>query len=263
MFLAHFNFKIFGMFIYVGSYPDPLFWSPPNPPSTWLGFPCCPGKPQKLRHPCNRTWEPWHFTSKKKRVDPGWVFPLQKWKGWDLYKPQKGNYEGCIQGGIGGQKKEVRNNRKAGDFFFGGGDFDGFGDIWAFFSQTCKPSMFLFLCVQEFFPAQETPPWKSERLAQRTSPLEKAILMEGCSPSFFKNPSRGPMTSFGGSKGGRMLRPSWHVEPWEVDFDRRDRAGRGGFGEVFVGHWAGQQAAVKEADKMPGKPLGRVEGEVK
>ena len=57
-----------------------------------------------------------------------------------------------------------------------------------------------------------------------------------------------------------MLRPSWHVEPWEVDFDRRDRAGRGGFGEVFVGHWAGQQAAVKEADKMPGKPLGRVEG---
>lgn len=44
-----------------------------------------------------------------------------------------------------------------------------------------------------------------------------------------------------------MLRPSWHVEPWEVDFDRRDRAGRGGFGEVFVGHWAGQQAAVKEA----------------
>jgi len=43
-----------------------------------------------------------------------------------------------------------------------------------------------------------------------------------------------------------MLRPSWHVEPWEVDFDRRDRAGRGGFGEVFVGHWAGQQAAVKE-----------------
>ena len=44
-----------------------------------------------------------------------------------------------------------------------------------------------------------------------------------------------------------MLRPSWHVEPWEVDFDRRDRAGRGGFGEVFLGHWAGQQAAVKEA----------------
>ena len=46
--------------------------------------------------------------------------------------------------------------------------------------------------------------------------------------------------------GGRMLRPSWHVEPWEVEFDRRDRAGRGGFGEVFQGTWAGQQVAVKE-----------------
>lgn len=56
-----------------------------------------------------------------------------------------------------------------------------------------------------------------------------------------------------------MLRPSWHVEPWEVDFDRRDRAGRGGFGEVFVGHWAGQQAAVKEAPNS-WEALGRVEG---
>ena len=46
--------------------------------------------------------------------------------------------------------------------------------------------------------------------------------------------------------GGRMLRPSWHVEPWEVEFDRRDRAGRGGFGEVFQGTWAGQQTAIKE-----------------
>lgn len=46
--------------------------------------------------------------------------------------------------------------------------------------------------------------------------------------------------------GGRMLRPSWHVEPWEVEFDRRDRAGRGGFGEVFQGTWAGQPTAVKE-----------------
>ena len=27
-----------------------------------------------------------------------------------------------------------------------------------------------------------------------------------------------------------MLRPAWHVEPWEIDFDRRDRAGRGGAG---------------------------------
>lgn len=56
-----------------------------------------------------------------------------------------------------------------------------------------------------------------------------------------------------------MLRPSWHVEPWEVDFDRRDRAGRGGFGEVFVGHWAGQQAAVKEAQNT-WEALGRAEG---
>lgn len=46
--------------------------------------------------------------------------------------------------------------------------------------------------------------------------------------------------------GGRMVRPSWHVEPWEIEFDRRDRAGRGGFGEVFQGTWAGQPAAVKE-----------------
>ena len=45
---------------------------------------------------------------------------------------------------------------------------------------------------------------------------------------------------------GRMLRPSWHVEPWEIEFDRRDRAGRGGFGEVFQGCWAGQPTAVKE-----------------
>jgi len=45
---------------------------------------------------------------------------------------------------------------------------------------------------------------------------------------------------------GRMLRASWHVEPWEIEFDRRDRAGRGGFGEVFQGTWAGQPVAVKE-----------------
>lgn len=45
---------------------------------------------------------------------------------------------------------------------------------------------------------------------------------------------------------GRMVRPSWHVEPWEIEFDRRDRAGRGGFGEVFQGTWAGQAIAVKE-----------------
>eukprot|EP00928_Gymnodinium_smaydae_P021452 TRINITY_DN1836_c0_g1_i1.p1 TRINITY_DN1836_c0_g1~~TRINITY_DN1836_c0_g1_i1.p1 ORF type:complete len:1096 (-),score=164.71 TRINITY_DN1836_c0_g1_i1:59-3295(-) len=46
--------------------------------------------------------------------------------------------------------------------------------------------------------------------------------------------------------GGRMLRPSWHVEPCDIEFDRRDRAGRGGFGEVFQGAWAGQIVAVKE-----------------
>jgi len=45
---------------------------------------------------------------------------------------------------------------------------------------------------------------------------------------------------------GRMARPAWHVEPWEMEFDRRDRVGRGGFGEVFCGTWAGQQVAVKE-----------------
>jgi len=45
---------------------------------------------------------------------------------------------------------------------------------------------------------------------------------------------------------GRMVRPSWHVEPWEVDFSRCDRAGRGGFGEVFRGRWAGQAVAIKE-----------------
>lgn len=44
----------------------------------------------------------------------------------------------------------------------------------------------------------------------------------------------------------RMVRPPWHAEPWEVEFSRRDRAGRGGFGEVFRGTWAGQPVAVKE-----------------
>lgn len=45
---------------------------------------------------------------------------------------------------------------------------------------------------------------------------------------------------------GRMVRPPWHVEPWELEFERSDRAGRGGFGEVFRGMWAGQYVAVKE-----------------
>lgn len=55
-----------------------------------------------------------------------------------------------------------------------------------------------------------------------------------------------PAPSMQPNLGGRMLRPSWHVEPWEIEFDRRDRAGRGGFGEVFQGTWAGQPTAVKE-----------------
>lgn len=48
------------------------------------------------------------------------------------------------------------------------------------------------------------------------------------------------------SMKGRMVRPPWHVEPWELEFERSDRAGRGGFGEVFRGTWAGQHVAVKE-----------------
>lgn len=45
---------------------------------------------------------------------------------------------------------------------------------------------------------------------------------------------------------GKMPRPSWHVEPWEANYDRKDRAGRGGFGEVFRGQWAGMPVAIKE-----------------
>lgn len=46
--------------------------------------------------------------------------------------------------------------------------------------------------------------------------------------------------------GGHMPRPPWHVEPWELEINRGDRIGRGGFGEVFHGRWAGVHVAVKE-----------------
>lgn len=49
-----------------------------------------------------------------------------------------------------------------GDFFFGGGDFDDFGDMGVFFSNL-KPSMFLFLCVQEWMWHNEPPPRKQSR----------------------------------------------------------------------------------------------------
>eukprot|EP00931_Biecheleriopsis_adriatica_P024612 TRINITY_DN1528_c0_g2_i1.p1 TRINITY_DN1528_c0_g2~~TRINITY_DN1528_c0_g2_i1.p1 ORF type:complete len:1000 (-),score=231.79 TRINITY_DN1528_c0_g2_i1:8-3007(-) len=45
---------------------------------------------------------------------------------------------------------------------------------------------------------------------------------------------------------GHMPRPPWHVEPWELDIQRADRIGRGGFGEVFHGRWCGVRVAVKE-----------------
>jgi len=77
-------------FVYICGFIYWPFFGPPHPPSTWRLVACCPGKPLKLRHPCNRTWEPWHFTSKKKGWIQDGIFPLQKWKGWDLYKPQKG-----------------------------------------------------------------------------------------------------------------------------------------------------------------------------
>ena len=57
-------------FVYICGFIYWPFFGPPHPPSTWRLVACCPGKPLKLRHPCNRTWEPWHFTSKKK----GWTF---------------------------------------------------------------------------------------------------------------------------------------------------------------------------------------------
>jgi len=45
---------------------------------------------------------------------------------------------------------------------------------------------------------------------------------------------------------GIMPRPPWHVEPWELEIQRSDRIGRGGFGEVFHARWAGTHVAVKE-----------------
>lgn len=57
------------------------------------------------------------------------------------------------------RKKFETTGRRA--IFFWGVDFDDFGAMDVFFSNL-KPSMFLFLCVQECFPAQETPPWKKQ-----------------------------------------------------------------------------------------------------
>ncbi|CAK9093607.1 unnamed protein product [Durusdinium trenchii] len=68
----------------------------------------------------------------------------------------------------------------------------------------------------------------------------------GPRPPRGRRPGAAAIPSLQPNLGGLMLRPSWHVEPWEIDFDRRDRAGRGGFGEVFQGTWAGQPVAVKE-----------------
>lgn len=45
---------------------------------------------------------------------------------------------------------------------------------------------------------------------------------------------------------GFMPRPTWHVEPWELEVMRGSRIGRGGFGEVFHGRWEGMHVAVKE-----------------
>mmetsp|Transcript_48694 Transcript_48694/g.156439 ORF Transcript_48694/g.156439 Transcript_48694/m.156439 type:complete len:1083 (-) Transcript_48694:16-3264(-) len=45
---------------------------------------------------------------------------------------------------------------------------------------------------------------------------------------------------------GHIPRPPWHVEPWALDINRKDRIGRGGFGEVFHGRWAGTHVAIKE-----------------
>lgn len=203
-------------FVYICGFIYWPFFGPPHPPSTWRLVACCPGKPLKLRHPCNRTWEPWHFTSKKKRVDPGWDFSTTKMEGL-----------GSLQ-----TSKRYESERV---IFFSGGVILMTLVIWVFFSQTWSLPCSCF-CV-----------FKSEC---GTTNLPPESNPDGRPPSF-ETSVMGPMTSLG-AKGGRMLRPSWHVEPWEVDFDRRDRAGRGGFGEVFVGHWAGQQAAVKEAPKCLG-----------
>eukprot|EP00434_Breviolum_minutum_P005147 symbB.v1.2.004539.t1/scaffold256.1/size249868/10 len=51
---------------------------------------------------------------------------------------------------------------------------------------------------------------------------------------------------------GYMPRPPWHVEAWELEISRDQRIGRGGFGEVFHGRWAGVRVAVKEMkDNVP------------
>ena len=59
----HISISIYLVCLYVASYTGPF-----GPQiHLQLGLvACCPGKQLKLHHPCNRTWEPWHFTSKKK-----------------------------------------------------------------------------------------------------------------------------------------------------------------------------------------------------
>mmetsp|Transcript_20243 Transcript_20243/g.56162 ORF Transcript_20243/g.56162 Transcript_20243/m.56162 type:complete len:676 (+) Transcript_20243:135-2162(+) len=46
---------------------------------------------------------------------------------------------------------------------------------------------------------------------------------------------------------GRVPRPAWHVEASELQCGRgeRDKLGKGGFGEVFRGSWAGTIVAIK------------------
>ena len=96
--LAHFNFNIFGMFIYVASSPDP-FLGPQKSTFNLARFSLLSRKTAEAAPSLQQNLGTLAFHFQNKKVDPGWVFPLQKWKGWDLYNPQKGNYEGCIQGG--------------------------------------------------------------------------------------------------------------------------------------------------------------------
>lgn len=68
---------------------------------------------------------------------------------------------------------------------------------------------------------------------------------------------------FGGLEGtlsvqkefpGRVPRPPWHVEAWELAYgrDMKDFLGKGGFGEVLKGTWADSVVAIKVIkDKNP------------
>lgn len=53
---------------------------------------------------------------------------------------------------------------------------------------------------------------------------------------------------------GHVPRPAWHVEPGDIEIGSgsKDTLGKGGFGEVFLGRWAGIKVAVKVVkDKDP------------